>query len=247
MWRREASFASRWMPIWRPVRSASPGPGKRDRELEAGISRGCETINLESEGEAGRALAIGDATGRDAQAGGAGQSGFRAAWVGHADGRRGQAVRRRCRARAAARPAVAGGVRISAGSTFLPDRSRSTPHAIIEAQACDDRAGGAAVGRNWASRPTSEPGRRLRDSVFRRRHAARCRADRRGAGGRAARPPCCGGPVFALELGRWLVGEAGVYLTRIVERKESGGLDIPDRPMAGCTTSLPPRAISERW
>ena len=28
---------------------------------------------------------------------------------------------------------------------------------------------------------------------------------------------------FAIELGRWLVGPAGVYLTRIVERKESHG------------------------
>jgi diaminopimelate decarboxylase len=28
---------------------------------------------------------------------------------------------------------------------------------------------------------------------------------------------------FAIELGRWLVGEAGVYLTRIIERKQSGG------------------------
>src|SRR3546814_7269655 len=28
---------------------------------------------------------------------------------------------------------------------------------------------------------------------------------------------------FALELGRWLVGEAGVYLTRVVDRKQSGG------------------------
>ena len=28
---------------------------------------------------------------------------------------------------------------------------------------------------------------------------------------------------FAMELGRWLVGEAGVYLTRIVDRKTSHG------------------------
>jgi diaminopimelate decarboxylase len=28
---------------------------------------------------------------------------------------------------------------------------------------------------------------------------------------------------FAIELGRWLVGEAGIYLTRIVDRKESRG------------------------
>ena len=28
---------------------------------------------------------------------------------------------------------------------------------------------------------------------------------------------------FAIELGRWLVGEAGVYLTRVVDRKDSRG------------------------
>jgi len=28
---------------------------------------------------------------------------------------------------------------------------------------------------------------------------------------------------YAIELGRWLVGEAGVYLTRVVDRKESRG------------------------
>ena len=39
----------------------------------------------------------------------------------------------------------------------------------------------------------------------------------------AARPVVLGQTRFALELGRWLVGEAGVYLTRIVDRKESRG------------------------
>jgi diaminopimelate decarboxylase len=28
---------------------------------------------------------------------------------------------------------------------------------------------------------------------------------------------------YSMELGRWLVGEAGVYLTRVIDRKESGG------------------------
>jgi len=28
---------------------------------------------------------------------------------------------------------------------------------------------------------------------------------------------------FAIELGRWLVAEAGVYLARVIDRKESGG------------------------
>ena len=39
----------------------------------------------------------------------------------------------------------------------------------------------------------------------------------------AARPPVLADTRFAIELGRWLVAEAGVYLTRVVDRKESGG------------------------
>src|SRR3546814_934114 len=39
----------------------------------------------------------------------------------------------------------------------------------------------------------------------------------------AARPAVLANTRFALELGRWLVGEAGVYLTRVVDRKQSGG------------------------
>jgi diaminopimelate decarboxylase len=43
------------------------------------------------------------------------------------------------------------------------------------------------------------------------------------AEGLAARPPVLADTAFAIELGRWLVGEAGVYLTRIVDRKLSHG------------------------
>ncbi len=39
----------------------------------------------------------------------------------------------------------------------------------------------------------------------------------------AERPEILADTQFAIELGRWLVGEAGVYLTRIVDRKESRG------------------------
>ncbi len=39
----------------------------------------------------------------------------------------------------------------------------------------------------------------------------------------AARPAGLADTIFAIELGRWLVAEAGVYLTRIVDRKLSGG------------------------
>ena len=36
-------------------------------------------------------------------------------------------------------------------------------------------------------------------------------------------PPVLGASRFAIELGRWLVGEAGVYLTRVVDKKVSRG------------------------
>jgi diaminopimelate decarboxylase len=39
----------------------------------------------------------------------------------------------------------------------------------------------------------------------------------------ASRHPILAESKFAIELGRWLVGEAGVYLTRIVDRKVSHG------------------------
>jgi diaminopimelate decarboxylase len=38
-----------------------------------------------------------------------------------------------------------------------------------------------------------------------------------------SRPKILGDTQFAIELGRWIVGEAGVYLTRIVDRKQSRG------------------------
>jgi diaminopimelate decarboxylase len=39
----------------------------------------------------------------------------------------------------------------------------------------------------------------------------------------AALPDELAGTEFAIELGRWLVGEAGVYLARVIDRKESHG------------------------
>jgi diaminopimelate decarboxylase len=39
----------------------------------------------------------------------------------------------------------------------------------------------------------------------------------------AARPDSLSDSRFAIELGRWLVGECGVYLTRVIDRKQSRG------------------------
>ena len=49
------------------------------------------------------------------------------------------------------------------------------------------------------------------------------RSARRSARTLVDAPPCLATTRFVIELGRWLVGEAGVYLTRIVDRKESRG------------------------
>ena len=49
------------------------------------------------------------------------------------------------------------------------------------------------------------------------------RSARRWRGAARRAPRSCATADFAIELGRWLVGEAGVYLTRIVDRKSSHG------------------------
>jgi diaminopimelate decarboxylase len=54
---------------------------------------------------------------------------------------------------------------------------------------------------------------------------------------------------FTIELGRWLVGESGVYLTRVVDRTESCGrtfltTDGGGHHLIGATGSLGERAIA---
>ena len=206
-------------------RSASPAPASATASSSEAIAAGV-TLNCESEGEVERALAIGAQARRDAAAGGPGQSRFRDQGLGHADGRRRQAVRRRCRARAGSGPAdhrrrrrlarlphlrrLAGARRRRADRGAGARRSRSPPQ-LAEA------AGARAA--------SGQSRRRLRHSLFPRRAAARRREGRRRARRRRwpAAPPILRDSQFAIELGRWLVGEAGVYLTRIVDRKVSHG------------------------
>ena len=46
-----------------------------------------------------------------------------------------------------------------------------------------------------------------------------------------------------LELGRYLVGEAGLYVCKVIDRKVSRGPGVLVTD-GGCTTTSPPRAIS---
>lgn len=197
------------------------GPGKRDDELELAIARGA-TLNVESEGEAERALAIGERTGvtprmairvnPDFDLKGSGMKmGGRASPFGIDAARVPALVRRLIAAGADWR-----GFHIYAGSQAL------NPDAIIETQAATvalarrlgDEAGHPA--------PHVNLGGGFGIPYF----AGDVAVDIEAVGSALAQTlerdgdPAC---EYAIELGRWLVGECGVYLTRVIDVKESQG------------------------
>ncbi|MEA3065764.1 MAG: diaminopimelate decarboxylase [Sphingomonadales bacterium] len=199
------------------------GPGKRDDELGAAIAAGV-TLNLESEGEAERALAIGRAQGRTARlavrvnpdfeikgsgmrmGGGAKPFGVDAARVP-------ALIRRLIESGAEWR-----GLHIFAGSQALSVDS------LIEAQRATVALAAELAEAAGARPPLVNLGGGFGIPYF----ATETPLDVAAVGAALvetlrARPAVLRESGFAIELGRWLVGEAGVYLTRIVDRKESHG------------------------
>lgn len=199
------------------------GPGKRDDELATAIAAGV-TINLESAAEAARALTIGAHLGArprlavrvnpDFELRGSGMKmGGRASPFGVDVGDVPGLVRYVIDAGADWR-----GFHIFAGSQTLDT------DALIDAQSATlDLA--ARLARDVGTTPPLVnlgggfgipyfPGDRPIDVTA--IGAALGEA-------MASRPDVLGATRFAVELGRWLVGEAGVYLTRIIDRKESRG------------------------
>ncbi|WP_336966348.1 pyridoxal-dependent decarboxylase, exosortase A system-associated [Sphingobium aquiterrae] len=199
------------------------GPGKRDDELEAAIAAGV-TLNLESEGEAGRALAIADRLGRaprlavrvnpdfDLRGSGMRMGGGAKPFGVDAD-----------RAAALARHVIAAGAdwrgwHIFAGSQALD------PMALIETQAATIALAARLSDEVGAAPPLVNLGGGFGVPYF----PGDARLDIRPIGvalGEALeqRPAILAQSQFALELGRWLVAEAGVYLTRIIDIKQSHG------------------------
>ena len=199
------------------------GPGKRDQELETAIRAGV-TINLESEGEAARALAICRAEGLTARLAvrinppfalkGSGQK------MGGVPGQFGldhdrvpALIRRILEAGADWQ-----GLHIFAGSQALHadpliDLQRDT--VALAASICEE------VGR---APPRVNLGGGFGIPYFAQDEPLNVEAVGTAlANTLADHPKILAGTEFAIELGRWLVGEAGVYLTRIVDRKESRG------------------------
>jgi diaminopimelate decarboxylase len=199
------------------------GPGKRDRELEAAIAAGV-TLNLESEAEARRALAIAETLGRTPRlairvnpsfdlkgsgmkmGGGAKQFGI--------DAERVPALVREI----VAAGAEWRGFHIFAGSQALDaDAIADTQAQALALAAQLTRDSGVALshcnlggGMGIPYFPGDKPvdvalvGERLGEQF-------------------AALPDELRDTQFCLELGRYLVGEAGVYITRILDRKVSHG------------------------
>ena len=199
------------------------GPGKRDQELETAI-RARVTINLESEGEAERVLAICEREGLTAKLAvrvnppfglkGSGQKmGGLPSQFGVDHDRAPALIRRIVEAGADWQ-----GLHIFAGSQALQtdaviDLQRET--VALAASICDEAVhapayvnlgGGFGIPYFAKDEPldVEAVGAALTNTL---ENLPKILADTK----------------FAIELGRWLVGEAGVYLTRIVDRKESRG------------------------
>ena len=206
-----------------PAKISFAGPGKRDRDLAAAIAAGV-TLNIESEGECDRALAIGERLGvqprlavrvnPDFDLRGSGmRMGGGARPFGIDQARVPEMVRH-----------ILGSGAHWRGFHIFPGSQALDTGAIIETQGktlglaaqLAEAAGQAPEHLNLGGGmgipyfPADVPVDIVRVGA--------ALADRF-----AALPAVLANTDFAMELGRWLVGEAGVYLTRIVDRKTSHG------------------------
>jgi diaminopimelate decarboxylase len=199
------------------------GPGKRDREMEAAIIAGV-TLNLESEGEAVRALAIAarlnirpklavrvnpdfDLKGSGMKMGGGAKP------FGVDAERVPELVRHLIDAGADWR-----GFHIFAGSQALDAAS------IAETQRQTVALAARLAEEVGAAPPLVNLGGGFGIPYFPNDKSvdlAAVGADLRET--LAARPASLAQSEFAIELGRYMVGEAGVYLTRVIDRKVSHG------------------------
>jgi diaminopimelate decarboxylase len=193
------------------------GPGKRDADLEAAVAAGV-TLNCESEGEAERALRIGERLGRtprlavrvnpDFEIKGSGMRMGGGAKPFGVDAERVPALVKRI----ASAGAEFRGYHIFAGSQAL------SAEALIEAQRASVLLARTLTGAAGVAPPLVNLGGGFGIPYF---HGEQPVEVERIAA--ELLPLLEAGIDYAIELGRWLVGECGVYLTRVVDRKVSHG------------------------
>ncbi len=207
-----------------PARISFAGPGKRDDELEAAIGADV-TLNCESEGEGRRALAIGERLGKSPRIAIRVNPGFELKGSGMKMGGGAKPFGVDAdKVPDLARELIAGGAQWRGLHIFTGSQALSAD-AIIEAQAnvlelaanivdaighgCPKLNMGGGFGIPYF--PGDEPldlarvGAALAERV-------------------ESLPAALADSELCLELGRYLVGEAGVYLTRVIDRKESHGV-----------------------
>ncbi|HKY80458.1 MAG TPA: pyridoxal-dependent decarboxylase, exosortase A system-associated [Sphingobium sp.] len=206
-----------------PAHVSFAGPGKRDDELIAAIDAGI-TLNLESEGEARRAIAIGEQRGRrprlavrvnpdfDLKGSGMRMGGGAKPFGVDAE-----------RAADLARCVIdAGGDwqgwHIFAGSQALD------ADALIDTQAATVGLAARLSDAVGVAPPLVNLGGGFGIPYFPGDERLDIRPIGEALGQTLhARADILADSAFAMELGRWLVGEAGVYLTRVVDVKQSQG------------------------
>jgi len=202
-----------------PATMSFAGPGKRDVDLKAAIEAGV-TLNCESEGEVERALALGGRprlavrVNPDFEIKGSGmRMGGGAKPFGVDAARVPDLVRHILGSHAEWR-----GFHIFAGSQALD------PAALIEAQAATLALAAELATEIGATPPLVNLGGGFGIPHFHGEQPLDVEAVAAALlPALAARPAILRDTKFAIELGRWLVGECGVYLTRIVDRKLSHG------------------------
>jgi diaminopimelate decarboxylase len=207
-----------------PSRISFAGPGKRDDELEAAIGAGV-TLNCESEGEAARALTIGERLGIRPRiairvnpsfemkgsgmkmGGGAKQFGVDAE-----------------RVPALARHVIGAGAEWRGLHIFTGSQTLSA-EAIIEAQANVLSLAAELAEAIGHGLPKLNMGGGLGIPYFPGDEPVDLVKVGAALAERVADlPPVLAETELCMELGRYLVGEAGVYLTRIIDRKVSHGV-----------------------
>ena len=193
------------------------GPGKRDAELETAISAGA-TINLESDGEASRALAIGDRLGITPRLAVRVNPSFELKGSGMKMGGRPSPFGVDApQVPALVRRLIASGADWRGFHIFAGSQSLDTA-AIIETQGATVRLAEELAEQSGARPPLVNLGGGLGIPYF----SGDTPVDVPAIGAALAEA-LMPGQHYAIELGRWLVAESGVYLTRVVDRKESGG------------------------
>ena len=220
-----ASCRSRWTPAWTPADISFAGPGKRDEELRGASAAGV-TVNVESAGRGGTHRRHRRPARHPAQVAVRVNPDFELKSSGMKMG--------------------GGPKQFGIDAERVPEmletprRARSGLSRLSHLQRLAEPAA-PKPGRGPDARPSSWPigwpttrrrplqlaehRRRLRHPLFPRRTAARSGADRRQPADPGRRRPsrALPGAEIVIELGRYLVGEAGVYVCRVIDRKVSRG------------------------